>query len=82
MGSPRISGFSLFDFFIGRFADPIDAPIPDYDFGIRYIAPELLCNYKTMEVKYPVYIYRCDVYSLSMIITEACLSPERVIHPS
>ena len=74
MGSPRISGFGLF--LIGRSADPINAPIPDYDFGSRYSAPELLGNDGTS------YTRRSDVYSLSMIITEACMSPERVIHTS
>ena len=79
MGSPRISGFGLFDFFIGSSADPI----PDYDFGIRYIAPELLGDYETsMEAMKKSSTRKHDIYSLSMIITEACLSPERVIHPS
>ena len=81
MGCPRISGFGLF--LIGRSADLTNAPISDYDSGIRYSAPELLGNDGTMRVGYERYAGRkSDVYSLSMIITEACLSPERVIHPS
>ena len=82
MGSPRISGFGFFAFFIRMSADPINAPIPDYHFGIRYTAPELLGNYESMEIVDDSRDDSSDVYSLSMIITEACLSPERVIHPS
>ena len=75
MGSPRISGFGLFLF--GRSAHLINAPIPDYDFGTRYSAPELLSNDGIMGGKDKRYTHEPDVYSLSMIITEACLSPER-----
>ena len=80
MGSPRISGFGRFLF--GKSSDPINAPIPDYDFGSRYSAPEVLGNNGILRAKDGRYTGKSDVYSLSMIITEACLSPERVIHPS
>lgn len=76
-GNPRLTDFGLFSV-MGN-TDSVDGSTPKNGYAIRYCAPELLNIDGTIRVKIKP-SKKSDIFSLSMVIVEVCLSFERAVH--
>ena len=73
-GNPRLSDFGLRS--ITNNIDSVNASTPNHGCTVRYCAPELLDTDGTVRTKKKP-TNKGDVYSLSMVIVEVRLPPER-----
>ena len=78
-GSPRLSDFGLCS--ITKNIDSANASTANRGFTVRYCAPEILDAGGVVEVEKRKPTNKSDVYSLSMVIVEACEFSESMIRP-
>ena len=77
-GSPRLSDFGLCS--ITKNIDSVNASTPNHGCTVRYCAPELLDVGGVVRIEKRKPTNKSDVYSLSMVIVEARLLLECMIH--